>query len=998
MYKLIKTLLPFSLLLIPAIAFAQANLPRHDLRVRFDLIRNTLIGDSTISISGPGNVTVNIAGLTVFSVTLNGVPLKIDPAEKEILLKSDPSGNIVHIEYEVTFRSAPGTDKSGNPGVVSGNLVNTEGISLTGGWYPSLNDLTLYSLSAILPEGLEGISEADEIMTKMMTKGDREFFFVFQHPAEKINFIAGRYNVEKANYNDIDIYAYFMPADAGLSRTYIEYTKKYLAMYEGLLGKYPFKRFSIVENMLPTGYAMPTFTLLGQDIVKLPFIVETSLGHEILHQWLGCYVYVDYKSGNWSEGLTSYLADHRYEEMKEAGADYRKQALVSYQSYVTAENDFPLTSFSSRTDRTSGAIGYSKATMVFHMLRKLVGDDNFNQAVRTFVRENAFRPASWKEIMSAFESVHKQQLDWFFKQWIVEKAAPEIEVRNLLMSYKGPKAVVSFDLLQKDKAYRLLLPVIIRTKEGDMRKSIEIDKSNNHIEIETDGSPVELVIDDNYDLFRRLADDEFPAVISRLLGNKNKILALPESDSAEAAKATGSFKKEGFAVKNIADVNYDDIKSSSLLIIGPENSLVRRLLGKVPAMDGDMYLVTRENPFNKRGVVAIIGWSAAAEGARYIQKISHYGKYSDISFKEGKNTLKTIAETNRGIKAMISGETAGIEVRKLVNLQDIIESLRSKKIVYAGEVHDRFEHHRVQFEIIRGLHKKNEKLAIGMEMFQKPFQKVLDDYIAGLIEEKEFLKRTEYFQRWSFDYNLYREILLYAREHKIPVVALNIRKEIVSKVSKEGILGLTKEELSEVPADMDLTDNEYRSRLREFFLRHQSSEGRNFDFFHQAQVLWDESMAHNLNEFMLNNPDRQMVVIAGGGHMAFGSGIPKRTHRLNNLDYSIVLSTDDIEKNVADFVLFPQPVKYAESPKLMVQFTEQGKKLSITDFPPDSISEKAGLKKGDILLSIDDEKMEGIVDVKVFLLYKKKGSSITVRVLRNRFLLGPTERTFKITL
>src|ERR1700690_1876313 len=144
---------------------------------------------------------------------------------------------------------------------------------------------------------------------------------------------------------------------------------------------------------------------------------------------------------------------------------------------------------------------------------------------------------------------------------------------------------------------------------------------------------------------------------------------------------------------------------------------------------------------------------------------------------------------------------------------------------------------------------------------------------------------------------------------------------------------------------MDLTDYEYRSRLSEFFLRHQNSESRNFDFFYQSQVLWDESMAHNLDEFMLTNPDRQIVVIAGGGHMAFGSGIPKRTYKLNKMDYAVILSTDDIEKNVADFVIFPQPIKYPESPKLMVQFTEQGKKLKITDFPPDSISQKAGLKK-----------------------------------------------------
>ena len=118
-----------------------------------------------------------------------------------------------------------------------------------------------------------------------------------------------------------------------------------------------------------------------------------------------------------------------------------------------------------------------------------------------------------------------------------------------------------------------------------------------------------------------------------------------------------------------------------------------------------------------------------------------------------------------------------------------------------------------------------------MEMFQKPFQKVIDDFISGAIDEKEFLKKSEYFKRWGFDYSFYREILLYAREYRIPVIALNIHKEIVSKVSKEGLNSLSVEELKEIPEDIDLSDTEYRTRLKGFFEKHKNSESRNFDFF-----------------------------------------------------------------------------------------------------------------------------------------------------------------------
>jgi aminopeptidase N len=263
-------------------------------------------------------------------------------------------------------------------------------------------------------------------------------FFCFDHPLRNLTLIAGRYQVEKERHGEVDVYSYFFAEDSELSKTYREHTKKYLDMYEKYLGKFPFRRFAVAENFLPTGYALPTFTLLGKDIVRLPFIVETSLGHEILHQWFGNLVYTDEKSGNWAEGLTTYLADHMYEEMKEKGWDYRKQIMVSFRSYVAAGKDFPLSSFTGRVNRASAAIGYGKSAMVFHMLRKTVGDEIFFSSLRSFIGKNSFRAASWAQIREAFEAGNGKNLDWFFKQWIDEPGTPELEIKNLELTYRAP--------------------------------------------------------------------------------------------------------------------------------------------------------------------------------------------------------------------------------------------------------------------------------------------------------------------------------------------------------------------------------------------------------------------------------------------------------------------------------------------------------------------------------------------------------------------------------
>jgi uncharacterized iron-regulated protein len=284
-----------------------------------------------------------------------------------------------------------------------------------------------------------------------------------------------------------------------------------------------------------------------------------------------------------------------------------------------------------------------------------------------------------------------------------------------------------------------------------------------------------------------------------------------------------------------------------------------------------------------------------------------------------------------------------------------------------------------------------------MEMFQRPFQKVLDEYIEGKIDERKFLKGTQYFKRWGFDYNLYRPILLFARSEKIPVVALNQRQEIVDKVFRSGLDSLSEGDRKLVPSAMDFSDETYRDRLEKTFREHEDFGAENFNFFYQAQVLWDETMSESIDEFLKAHPTDHMVVLAGNGHLAYGSGIPKRTARRNGYDYAILLNDADLEKDIADYVLFPKTIPGVTSPKLMVLLKEKGDKVEIAGFPSGSNSEKAGMKAGDMILSIDRTPVSDIDDVKIDLLFRKKGEKVKVRILRKGFF-GSQEIDFEVLL
>ncbi|AFY58263.1 uncharacterized iron-regulated protein [Rivularia sp. PCC 7116] len=251
------------------------------------------------------------------------------------------------------------------------------------------------------------------------------------------------------------------------------------------------------------------------------------------------------------------------------------------------------------------------------------------------------------------------------------------------------------------------------------------------------------------------------------------------------------------------------------------------------------------------------------------------------------------------------------------NLEGMLADLKKADVVYLGETHDSSKDHQNQLKVIQQLYKNNKKIAIGMEMFQRPFQEVLDQYIAGKITEAELVTKSEYKERWGFDWELYAPILRFAKEKKIPVLALNTPREISRKVAKEGIEKLTDADKKWIPpvTEINLDNIPYRQMVLKAFEQHQSAGHGNSDSanrFFLAQVLWDETMADTIAQFIKANQNHQVVVLAGQGHIVYGYGIPSRVERrIKDKQFtqrSVLLSVPDInsiEKNkpVADFIL-----------------------------------------------------------------------------------------------
>ena len=877
---------------------------------------------------------------------------------------ADATGDILHLsllsgkEIKIQYEAFINKNRM--------NFIDKDHVFLTSGWYPQPDDPVEYALNVTLPKNFMAISESEH--TTIQKQGStKTFVFEFHHPLNSLHLAASsRYVQKKDRYKSIDIEAYFFKEDAHLADAYLGHTKNYLAMYEKMLTPYPYRRFAIVENILPSGNSMPTFTLLGNQVVRLPFIVKTSLGHEILHQWFGNSVYIDYVSGNWAEGLTTYLSDHYYADLEGKGADYRKQILVDYNAYVNEDNDMPLGDFISRSNKAQSVIGYGKGAMLFHGLHRRYGDETFYTALKDFIRQNRFRQASWLDIQHAFERVTKEKLYTYFGDWLTRKNIPRLDVKNTRLYVVQGKLKLDFELLQQGEPYPLNIPITFYAGKHKRKQWVEVKKSKENVSLSLDEPPNKVVLDENYALMRHLAPEETPPALAGIMG-KDKLIAVISS----MKRSTYQPLIDALGVKTITyatpdNITFDQIQKNSLLIAGYDNSVVKMLFGNQTVVKDGLHIKVYKNPYNASERVALLH-AADKQQAQAVQyKLSHYGKYAELAFEDGRNTSKAMAESENGILMLSRPKVRALEPDSLVTIDDIIPRLMTSRIIYVGETHDQFAHHMNQLKVIQKIHDAGYQLAVGMEMFQKPYQQVVDDYLAGRIDEVAFLKKTEYFSRWRYDYNLYKPIIDYLKQQRIPLVALNIHGDLTRKVAREGMYDLSDKQKKELPSDMNFSNETYRKDLNQVFTVHNKQENlKDFNYFLQAQMVWDEGMAESAHRFLVNHPEHKMVILAGNGHVRYKYGIPDRLYRRNHEPFTVVVQDEEIEDGVADYVLLTTKLTGQASPKLGVMVEENDKRLVIKGVSQSGPAQKAGLQKGDVIEMFSERPIQSLADLKL---------------------------------
>jgi uncharacterized iron-regulated protein len=346
-----------------------------------------------------------------------------------------------------------------------------------------------------------------------------------------------------------------------------------------------------------------------------------------------------------------------------------------------------------------------------------------------------------------------------------------------------------------------------------------------------------------------------------------------------------------------------------------------------------------------------------------------------------------------GVGAILSGRTGAP-----IGFERMIQDMMAARIVHVGETHDAMPIHEIQFQVVRALYQKDRHLAIGLEMVPVTLQETLNKWTAGILTKDEFLREIRWYVTWNFNFGYYEKVFDFAREHRLPIYALNAPREAISKFRMRGWEALSDEEKAFFPGPPDVSNQDHRTLIRTIFESEDIPEAmkgpgldKMFEGLYRGQSAWDEIMGANAVRAAAAE-GRRVVVLVGSGHLLYNLGLNRRAYERSKLPFRTVIAvvapagktSVAVSRAIADYVfgLPPETGKAFPNVGLGLKKVEDLENLVIDPKPTEGIAGRAGFEKGDVILSVDGQAYTDINELRMALAELACGEEAKFKVLR----------------
>ena len=362
-----------------------------------------------------------------------------------------------------------------------------------------------------------------------------------------------------------------------------------------------------------------------------------------------------------------------------------------------------------------------------------------------------------------------------------------------------------------------------------------------------------------------------------------------------------------------------------------------------------------------------------------------------LRLKIGDDTLK------EKTMAIFPGEIYEATSGKSISFAEMIQGMAKSRLVYVGETHNSLEMHRIQAKIIQGLFDQDRDLTVGLEMYPVGQQEALNKWSLGILSEEGFIRDGLWYVNWNFNFGFYQDIFKVVKKNALPLYALNVPRDIITKVRMSGWKVLSEEEKELVP-ELDLTHQDHRTLIRTIFEGSDlppQMKGKGlemaFEGLYRAQTAWDETMAHHALG-ALNKEGGKIVVLAGSGHLLYNLGINLRAHKKSQMPFKTVVcvvvpqgeKSIQVSCSLADYVWGLSEEGRPAYPSIGLRFKkfDELENLVIERDPIDGVAKGTDFKKGDVVLSVDGEKYSDINELRIYLAQFAWGDKVTFQLLR----------------